>query len=100
MTKIALAAAFCCLTAALPAPVFAADACASVLCLYGKMTGNSGGSDCTAPEKDYFDIVAHKKHHHFDPTKTARDRLNFLKSCPGADPAQVKAINSMFGKWH
>ncbi|RMV21305.1 hypothetical protein ALP15_04744, partial [Pseudomonas savastanoi] len=36
---------------------FAGDPCKSVLCLYGKFTGNSGGSECRTAEQDYFSIL-------------------------------------------
>ena len=44
MKKTAIAAALLCLTAGFSAPSFAADPCEVVLCMFGKVTGNSGGS--------------------------------------------------------
>jgi len=78
-------------------PVYAADACESVLCLYGKMTGNSGGSDCKAPEKAFFDIIKKNKYG-FLPNKTFNARKAFLGECKAADPAVVTQILKSFGK--
>lgn len=48
MKKTAIAAALLCLTASFTAPSFAADPCEVVLCVYGKATGNCGGSSCSS----------------------------------------------------
>lgn len=74
----------CSVLALSSAPVFAADACESVLCLYGKATGNSGGDACKSPEKAFFDIVKKNKHG-FLPNHTKDARKNFLLQCKEAD---------------
>ena len=56
MKKTAIAAALLCLTAGFSAPSFAADPCEVVLCMFGKVTGNSGGSECSSAEKAFFNI--------------------------------------------
>ncbi|SOS42669.1 IncN plasmid killer protein (plasmid) [Pseudomonas syringae] len=60
---------------------FAGDPCKSVLCLYGKFTGNSGGSECRSAEQDYFSILV-KKHGNIRWSQTATARQDYLNSCP------------------
>lgn len=76
---------------------FAKDPCKSVLCLYGKFTGNSGGSECSGAERDYFSILA-KKHGKIKWSSTASQRGAYLNSCQGADSSYTKKINDKFGK--
>ena len=75
----------------------AADPCKTVLCMYGRFTGNSGGSECRPAEADYFDIKKKKKHR-IDWNATASARQDFLNSCPSADRGFTKKINDKFGK--
>ena len=78
-------------------PAFAKDPCKTVLCMFGKFTGNSGGSECSSAEKDYFSIQIKKKGKiRWDKTATARGQ--FLNSCPAADQGITKKINDKFGK--
>jgi hypothetical protein len=74
-----------------------ADSCKTVLCMYGKLTGNSGGSECSSAEADYFNIIK-KKHGDISWSRTATARGQFLNSCGGADSAINKKINDKFGK--
>lgn len=53
MKKTVVAAAVLCLTAGTPIYSFAADPCEVVLCMYGKTTGNSGGSECSSAERAF-----------------------------------------------
>lgn len=53
MKKTVIAAAVLCLTAGTPIYSFAADPCEVVLCMYGKATGNSGGSECSSAERAF-----------------------------------------------
>lgn len=53
MKKTVIAAAVLCLTAGTPIYSFAADPCEVVLCMYGKATGNSGGSECSSTERAF-----------------------------------------------
>ena len=62
MKKTVIAATVLCLTAGTPIYSFAADPCEVVLCMYGKATGNSGGSECSSAERAFFKINAFKKH--------------------------------------
>ncbi|KEJ47154.1 putative incN plasmid KikA protein [Escherichia coli 1-392-07_S4_C1] len=48
--------------------------------MYGKATGNSGGSECSSAERAFFKINAFKKHHRFNPGKTFDMRKEFLGS--------------------
>ncbi|MCV5090807.1 TrbM/KikA/MpfK family conjugal transfer protein, partial [Escherichia coli] len=68
-----------------------------VLCMYGKATGNSGGSECRSAEKAFFNIVKKNKHG-FLPNHTLNARKAFLGECPSADPEAVNKILSKFGK--
>jgi hypothetical protein len=79
------------------APAFAGDPCKSVLCMFGKLTGNSGGSECRSAEREYFSILV-KKHGNIKWGKTATARQDYLNSCPGADGGYTKKINDKFGK--
>ncbi|STT05023.1 putative lipoprotein [Klebsiella pneumoniae] len=72
MKKTVIAATVLCLTAGTPIYSFAADPCEVVLCMYGKATGNSGGSECSSAERAFFKINAFKKHHRFNPGKNIR----------------------------
>lgn len=92
LSPVLLSAAMSCAPSA-----FAGDACKTVLCMYGRFTGNSGGSECNTAEQDYFNIVA-KKHGKVNWSKTATLRGEFLNSCPGADGGINKKINDKFGK--
>lgn len=98
MKRTAIAAGIICLASGFSAPVFAADPCEVVLCMYGKATGNSGGSECSSAEKAFFKINAFKKHHRFNPGKTADMRKEFLGECKAADPEAISKILSKFGR--
>lgn len=98
MKKLAIATALLCLFAGFSPYSFAADPCEVVLCMFGKATGNSGGSECRSAEKAFFKINAFKKHHHFNPGKTANLRKNFLGECKSADPESIAKIISKFGR--
>lgn len=76
---------------------YAGDPCKTVLCMFGKFTGNSGGSECVAPEADYFAIKIKKKRG-IDWNATASARGQFLNSCPTADRGFTQKINDKFGK--
>ncbi|MFN2098380.1 conjugal transfer protein [Pantoea agglomerans] len=97
MKLSATAVALLCLTASYAAPSYAKDPCATVMCMYGKVTGNSGGDDCKGPEKDFFDIVKKKKGK-FQASKTSDARKTFLVECKGADPSSIAEIISKFGR--
>ncbi|EEX7427893.1 conjugal transfer protein [Escherichia coli] len=82
---------------ALSAPVYASDPCASVLCLYGKVIGSGGGSECKSAEKDFFNIIKKKKGS-IRWSKTFDARKAFLNQCTTADPAAISKIMSKFGR--
>lgn len=98
MKKTVIAAAVLCLTAGTPIYSFAADPCEVVLCMYGKSTGNSGGSECSSAERAFFKINAFKKHHRFNPGKTFDMRKEFLGEYKAADPESISKILSKFGR--
>ncbi|HDX8863297.1 TPA: conjugal transfer protein [Klebsiella michiganensis] len=75
----------------------AADACEVVLCMYGKATGNGGGSECHSAERAFFNIVK-KNRHGFLPDHTADARKSFLRECDSADPAAISQIISKYGR--
>jgi hypothetical protein len=78
-------------------PAFAKDPCKTVLCMFGKLTGNSGGSECSSAEKEYFSIQI-KKRGKIRWDRTSEARGQFLNSCPATDQGINKKINDKFGK--
>lgn len=76
---------------------YAADACESVLCLYGKAVGSGGGGECKSAEKAFFNIVKKKKGS-IRWNKTFDARKSFLNQCSSADPAAISKIMSKFGR--
>ncbi|MDT3268728.1 TrbM/KikA/MpfK family conjugal transfer protein [Pseudomonas amygdali pv. morsprunorum] len=73
------------------------DACTVTLCMFGKLTGNDGGSECQPAEEKYFSIEV-KKHGKFKPGPTFDARKEFLGECEGSDPAYSDKIMDKFGK--
>jgi hypothetical protein len=73
-----------------------ANPCETLLCMAGKLQGQSGGNACNQPISDYFSIIMYGKHWKFNPSATAAARLSFLNSCstPGIGnlPAQINAV--------
>lgn len=70
-------------------------ACGAVLCLYGPLTGTSGGEACASYIATYFAIRVF--HHGFDGGATSAARLAFLNQCSTAQAAIITAINAQFG---
>jgi hypothetical protein len=79
-------------------PVFAKDACASLLCMAGEAAGSGGGSRCDKPIKDFLSIVEYR-HGHVDYNATPSARRDYLNSCPGSnqDTSNIDSIISAFG---
>ena len=75
----------------------AANPCETLLCMAGKLEGQSGGGACSSPIADYFNIIKYGKHWHFSPSKTITARLNFLNSCGGEVGAWPTEINAVYG---
>lgn len=72
----------------------AMSACEVALCMYGKTTGNSGGSECRAAEKKFFSIQVRKKGK-FKPSPTFEKRKQYLNGCSEADPdAAARALGA------
>jgi TrbM len=78
-------------------PVLAADACASLLCMAGKLHGQPGGPECHGPISDYFSILKFGRRGRFDAGRTASARLGFLTSCPSDVGDWPSRINSSYG---
>ncbi len=75
-----------------------ANPCETLLCMAGKLQGQSGGSSCSQPISDYFSIIQYGKHWRFSPSKTAAARLSYLNSCPSAGSANLPMlINAVYG---
>lgn len=70
-------------------------ACGAVLCLYGPLTGTSGGAGCAAYIASYFAIRVFS--HGFDGGLTSVARLAFLNQCTTAETGIISAINANFG---
>ena len=78
-------------------PVLAKDPCKTALCMWGLFTG-SNESSCSQAIRDHFDILVYKKKKRIDWNATAKERLGFTNSCPGADQGFNKKVNDKFGK--
>ncbi|EAA1783766.1 conjugal transfer protein [Salmonella enterica subsp. enterica serovar Carmel] len=72
------------------------DPCDVYFCMAGMVYGNK--SECQPAIKKFFSIQSFKKHHRFNPSKTFRERSQFLGQCSTADPAHVSKIMSKFGR--
>ena len=75
----------------------ASNPCESVLCMAGKVEGQTGGGACSGPIADYFSIVEYGKHGKFSPSSTASARLNFLNSCGSGVGNWPTKINVVYG---
>lgn len=73
------------------------DPCEVVLCMYGKVTGNGGSSECSTPEKDFFNIIKKNKHG-FLANHTSDARKDFLNQCSTAPAEYISKIISKYGK--
>lgn len=90
----------CCLSIflAFSASAAYANPCESLLCMAGKLQGESGGSSCSQPISDYFSIISYGKHWRFSPNKTAAARFNYLNGCSMAGAANLlMRINAVYG---
>lgn len=77
-------------------PTFAKDPCKTALCMWGLLQ-NSDRDGCDQAIADHFEILVKKKKK-IDWNATAKERLGFTNSCPGADRGANKQINNKFGK--
>jgi hypothetical protein len=90
----------CCLSIFLTFTASAAYAnpCESLLCMAGKLHGQSGGSSCSQPISDYFSIIKYGKRWRFSPSKTAAARFNYLNNCSTAGVGNLPTlINAVYG---
>ncbi|MCY1271818.1 hypothetical protein D9M68_218040 [compost metagenome] len=90
---IALAALLAC-GASMPA--MAEDPCKVTLCMWGKVTGASGGSECSSAISHFFGIQVWKKGK-FKASSTSDQRESFLGGC-SEDKAEQKQIIQKFGR--
>lgn len=97
MKKTAIATVLLCLFAGFSTPSFASDPCEVVICMYGKVTGNSGGGSCNSAERDFFNIIKKNKQG-FLPNHTADARKALLVQCKAAEPSVINKIISKFGR--
>ncbi|WP_049870934.1 MULTISPECIES: TrbM/KikA/MpfK family conjugal transfer protein [Enterobacteriaceae] len=80
----------------------AEDPCKVIMCMAGKLTGDSGGSECNSAEAAFFNIVKKNKHG-FLPNHTRDARKAFLNECPdngegGSNQSMISQIISKYGK--
>jgi hypothetical protein len=76
-----------------------ASSCDTLICMAGKVQGQSGGDDCNQAIKDFFSI---KKYHHghLDLGPTSDARRQFLDQCPDSqqqNAGNVDQVISQFG---
>ncbi|MNF58606.1 hypothetical protein D3C85_813890 [compost metagenome] len=78
-------------------PASAKDPCETALCMWGLLQ-DSDRDGCDQAIADHFDILVFRKKNKIDWNATAKERLGFTNSCPGADRGANKEINDKFGK--
>ncbi|BCZ85741.1 hypothetical protein PTKU64_94160 (plasmid) [Paraburkholderia terrae] len=78
--------------------VASASSCESLICMAGKVQGQSGGDDCNQAIKDFFSIKRYH-HGHLDLGPTSDARRQFLDQCPGSqqNAGSLDEIMSQFG---
>ncbi len=81
----------------------AEDPCKVIMCMAGKLTGDSGGSECNSAEAAFFNIVKKNKHG-FLPNHTKDARKAFLNECPdngegGSNQSMISQIISKYRKF-
>lgn len=75
-----------------------ASACKVVICMYGELVGESGGSECNGALAEYFGIIKFDWKGSFDAGKTSDARKDRMQSCPGADGGAINKIDDKFGR--
>ena len=75
-----------------------ATSCDTLMCMAGKVQGQSGGGDCDQPIKDFF-AIKRFHHGHLDLGPTSDARRQFLDQCPGSqqNASTIDEIISQFG---
>ncbi|MBW3779591.1 conjugal transfer protein [Aeromonas veronii] len=79
-------------------PARAADPCEVVICMMGKVTGQSGGDACKDAIRSFFDIREFGRKGRFSPAQTANARKGMLGQCKAARPREINQIISKFGR--
>ncbi|MCW2483128.1 TrbM/KikA/MpfK family conjugal transfer protein [Candidatus Symbiopectobacterium sp. NZEC135] len=97
MQKHTLSTIIFCTSTLFTSSAFAADACETVLCLYGKITGSDTGSECHTAERAFFNIVKKSRWGSL-PAATAEARQAYLAECASADPAIIRQIITRLGR--
>jgi hypothetical protein len=80
------------------APVMASP-CDTLICMTGKVLGQSGGDSCDQPIKDFFAIKRYH-HGHLDLGPTSDARRQFLDQCPDGqqqNAGNVDQVINIFG---
>ncbi|WP_233890047.1 TrbM/KikA/MpfK family conjugal transfer protein [Paraburkholderia flagellata] len=75
----------------------ASDACQTILCLAGMLSGSGGGSSCDSAVADYFNIVP-TRHGHPDLSAMPKQRLAFLNQCTSDVGTWKTDINNAYGQ--
>jgi hypothetical protein len=73
----------------------------SLMCMSGKVQGNTTGDGCDEPIQEFMSIIS-TPHGHFDYSATPSARRQFLNQCSGSaqNTSAVDAIISQFGVAH
>lgn len=87
----------CCLLSTPSAFAQNDPACEAVVCLAGKIAGQSGGSACNGSINKYFSIVV-KKRGKFNPSRTADARNSWLSQCSTDTSGSISRINAKYGR--
>ena len=80
---------------------YASSPCDSLMCMAGKAgIGSSGGSSCSGPINDFFNIVKHHHHGGINFSGTSDARKEFLMGCSGASANTqiIDTIIEQFGR--
>jgi hypothetical protein len=85
------------LCASIPAVAWASS-CDTLVCMMGQVTGQSGGSGCDQPIKDFFSIKRYH-HGHLDLGPTSDARRQFLEQCPDGQQQNASNVDQIIGRF-
>ncbi|MFP3558193.1 TrbM/KikA/MpfK family conjugal transfer protein [Paraburkholderia sp. SIMBA_049] len=75
-----------------------ASSCDTVICMAGKVQGQSGGSDCNQAIKDFFSIKRYH-HGHLDLGPTSDARRQFLDQCPDSQKQNSSSVDEIISRF-
>lgn len=75
-----------------------ASSCDTVVCMAGKVQGQSGGNDCDQAIKDFFAIKRYH-HGHLDLGPTSDARRQFLDQCPDSQKQNSSSIDEIISRF-